>query len=171
MIGLKGPVWEEYTRASALFTEMHRLHRAWMVLQPATPLKRSDMMLMGRLADMEQGGKGPATTSQLARMMRMTPPGISQKVNWLEEEGLVVRRPDKNDRRITYVELTEKGRGQAAEGLRQLLGGMNQALDALGEGKTLQLIALMKELGDEIERVQQHNGPENKNAKGAEEEC
>ncbi len=54
--------------------------------------------------------EGPLSVSDLAQAERVRPQSKAQAVGDLEAEGLVVRRPDPNDRRRSPVELTEAGR-------------------------------------------------------------
>jgi DNA-binding MarR family transcriptional regulator len=54
--------------------------------------------------------EGPLSVSDLAQAERVRPQSMAQTVGDLEAEGLVVRRPDPNDRRRAPLELTEQGR-------------------------------------------------------------
>lgn len=54
--------------------------------------------------------EGPLSVSDLAQAERVRPQSMAQTVGDLEAEGLVVRRPDPNDRRRAPLELTERGR-------------------------------------------------------------
>ncbi len=53
---------------------------------------------------------GPLTLGALAALERVQPPSITAVVTRLEEKGLVVRRQDPNDRRVSRVETTKEGR-------------------------------------------------------------
>lgn len=53
---------------------------------------------------------GPVTLGKLASVERLRPPTVTRMVSFLEESGLVLRRPDAEDRRIYRVELTDLGR-------------------------------------------------------------
>src|SRR6266536_234152 len=52
---------------------------------------------------------GPVTLGKLASVERLRPPTVTRMVSFLEESGLVLRRPDADDRRICRVELTDRG--------------------------------------------------------------
>jgi DNA-binding MarR family transcriptional regulator len=68
------------------------------------------MVVLGRL-DRE----GPASISDLAVAQRMRPQSMAQTVRELEGEGYVSRRPDPDDGRRAFVELTEAGRAKLQE--------------------------------------------------------
>jgi DNA-binding MarR family transcriptional regulator len=52
---------------------------------------------------------GPASISDLAAAERMRPQSMAQTVSDLERAGLVSRRPDPDDGRRAFVELTAAG--------------------------------------------------------------
>jgi len=53
---------------------------------------------------------GPITLGKLATVERLRPPTLTRIVAALEDGGLVLRRPDPDDRRFARVELTQPGR-------------------------------------------------------------
>jgi DNA-binding MarR family transcriptional regulator len=56
--------------------------------------------------------EGPLTLKQLAAHEQLTPPTITKIVANLEERGLVSRRTDSVDRRVSNVQVTTAGRRQ-----------------------------------------------------------
>jgi DNA-binding MarR family transcriptional regulator len=62
------------------------------------------LTVLGRL-----GRDGPASISDLAAVERMRPQSMAQTVRELESAGLVSRRPDPQDGRRAFIELTEAG--------------------------------------------------------------
>lgn len=89
---------------------------------------------------------GPLTLTELAQLERVQPPSITKVVARLEDEGLVKRAGDKEDRRVSRVTLTGKGKrsieqnrsrktAYLARGLESLqpedLGVLSRALDVL----------------------------------------
>lgn len=65
---------------------------------------------LGLLARLDRGGA--ATASALALALRISPQAITIAVRELEEGGLVVRTPDPEDRRRSWIHLTEAGRAR-----------------------------------------------------------
>src|SRR6476620_11942014 len=70
--------------------------------EPGPPIPQ--LAVLGRL-DRE----GPASVSDLAAAERMRPQSMAQTVRDLEDAGLVSRRPDPQDGRRSFVELTAAG--------------------------------------------------------------
>lgn len=145
---------QEYGAAVAIMEEMNYLRRAWAGLQPEPPLKRSDIMLMGTIEHLCQKNNHKVTVSNLAKVMKQSAPGISQKVSMLEQMGYVRRTVDKTDRRVAYIALTAKGNEAAQGPLREFLGRLQKALECLGVEKTTQLLELMKQLREAIAETQ-----------------
>lgn len=65
---------------------------------------------------------GPQTGRELARRLHVTPGSLVPLVDRLEEQGYLRRVPDKEDRRLTWLELTPK-----ADRLFRRLWGMGAA--------------------------------------------
>jgi DNA-binding MarR family transcriptional regulator len=59
---------------------------------------------------------GPISISELAEAEQVRPPTISRLVKELEWEGLVSRQRDAQDRRVTRIRATSKGRRLLFEG-------------------------------------------------------
>jgi DNA-binding MarR family transcriptional regulator len=53
---------------------------------------------------------GPVTLGALAELEKVAPPSVTRVVAKLEEDGLVTRQRDEDDRRVTRVVVTSKGR-------------------------------------------------------------
>lgn len=144
---------KEYSDAATMMDEMNHLRRVWANFKPAPPLKRSDIMLLGTIHRLCNTQSQPVTVSRLAQMMQQSPPGISQKVSFLEHLGYVTRTADEADRRVVYISITPKGIQVAQSGLQHFLSNIQKALDILGTQKTTQLLQLINELRQAIEHM------------------
>jgi DNA-binding MarR family transcriptional regulator len=72
--------------------------------------------------------EGPRSVSELATAERIRPQSMAQTVSELEEEGLVSRHPDPDDRRRAIVELTESGHAVLAAERRHREGWLAKAI-------------------------------------------
>jgi DNA-binding MarR family transcriptional regulator len=111
-------------RADALMGEIAELYA--IVLRIARRVHQDDdaMTATQRLALMEVAAAGPLRLRQLAGRMDTTPATATRAVDALEELGLVVRKPDPNDRRGVLVDSTARGRRWAdvrRDALRQVV--------------------------------------------------
>lgn len=77
------------------------------------PLAHGEFAVLKVIQCCARGEKGGCETkvkvSSIVREMRMPPPAISRALRILEQKGLVVRTVDTEDRRNTFVEVTEQG--------------------------------------------------------------
>jgi DNA-binding MarR family transcriptional regulator len=73
--------------------------------------------------------EGPQSVSDLAAGARMRPQSMAQNVQELEARGYVRRRPDPDDRRRAFVELTEAGREALALDRAHREGWLARALE------------------------------------------
>lgn len=97
--------------------------------------------------------RGRATTSELATAVRVSPQGISLAARELERLGFVVRVPDEEDRRRTWIEITATGSQRLAEETMAGQLWLGQAIMerlTLEEQKTLEtVIPILTKLGAE----------------------
>ncbi len=126
-----------------LFRAMNQFHK----------LKFSDMMQNMSKADfivmnviMNKGKEDKMTISELAAIARMLPSAISRTLKGLEEKGYVERTINKQDRRNTYVELTEEGKKQTRE-VRQVMRDFGKTVMAkLDEHEVNELILYLNNI-------------------------
>jgi MarR family transcriptional regulator, organic hydroperoxide resistance regulator len=89
---------------------------------------------------------GHCTQRDLAESMHLSRPTVSKMVQSMEKSGLVERRPDESDQRLTRVELTAAGRSLEKE-LRGITARLvNETVGALCEDDRRELARLLGEL-------------------------
>lgn len=69
-------------------------------------MHRSGHILLMHLSRNE----GNISQRSLAEHLRISPTAASVKIKKLENDGFIIRKPDKTDARINYVSITPKGR-------------------------------------------------------------
>lgn len=83
---------------------------------------------LGMLA--RHGGMRAGT---LSVRLGISPSTLSRNLNRLEQRGLILRRPDPADRRVTEVRLSDDGRAAASQVEAQEQAFMVQVMDVLSE--------------------------------------
>lgn len=96
---------------------------------------------------------GRRTISALAERERVTAPSMTSLINGLEEQGLVTRTPDDEDRRRVLVEVTDAGIDIVEQTMRRrdelLVGAMRELELSADEVRTLrEAAALMWKLAE-----------------------
>jgi DNA-binding MarR family transcriptional regulator len=89
--------------------------------------------------------RGPITLGDLAAAERVQPPTITAAVGRLEQQGLVVRRPDRADKRVVRVAVTAAGRRLLARNRSLKTAFLARRLDTLdpSERATLEDAAVL----------------------------
>lgn len=90
--------------------------------------------------------------SDLAARMHVSPPAVSRTLKSLEAKGHIVRTVDENDRRNTYIQITQQGaqfRALKREGLQTFT---RTVFEEVGEENMETLLMLWDKLIDAMER-------------------
>jgi DNA-binding MarR family transcriptional regulator len=82
---------------------------------------------------------GPLTLGELARAEQVRPPTMTRIVTGLEKEGLVKRKGDPRDRRLTHIEATPKGQRVLAAGRARRVEKLAIAVRRLGKKELAEL--------------------------------
>lgn len=90
------------TNLFGLYVRMHRLMNRRMAEQGASLARTKLLLLLER--------RGPARAADIADYFDNAPRTITEAIDGLERDGLVVRTPDAHDRRVKQVSITEEGR-------------------------------------------------------------
>lgn len=93
---------------------------------------------------LEEEGKVPM--SRIAEKYMLTKAGLTSIIDRLEEKELVRRVRSESDRRVIYVELTEKGRERLMESRKIFLNVLSSFLSKLSEDEIRELERLFSKL-------------------------
>jgi DNA-binding MarR family transcriptional regulator len=74
---------------------------------------------------------GPVTLGQLAGAEQVRPPTMTKIVTGLEKDGLVERKADAHDGRLTRIVATAKGRRLLVEGRARRVKSLTRAVELL----------------------------------------
>ena len=127
-----------------LFLRMHRLLDRRMA-QGGASLARTKLLMF---VDKE----GPARAVDIAEIFGLAPRTVTEALDALERDGLIRRDPDKADRRVKRVSITEEGRRAmtATEPLRLKL--TEQIFGVLDEEERASLQRIVDKLSVAVDR-------------------
>ncbi len=97
--------------------------------------------------------KGPLPVNQIGRKVELTSGSITTAVDRLQKRGLVERRPDAGDGRVTQVHLTSKGRELVTEAYAEHAARLEKPVDQLDPEERRRLIDLLKRIGYRAEEL------------------
>ncbi|WP_394924678.1 MarR family winged helix-turn-helix transcriptional regulator [uncultured Robinsoniella sp.] len=132
---------EEFMRVS------HRMRRLNMS-HVFSDVSQGEFFALEMLRKFQQrnGDSRGVIVSDLARSLRVSPPAASRTLKNMEEKGLIRREVDKNNRRNTYVYLTEKGmesRDMASKAMEDFTG---RIMKRMGDENVEMLISLIQKM-------------------------
>lgn len=90
---------------------------------------------------------GPVTLGDLARAEQVRPPTMTRLIQALEAEGLVIRTPDADDKRVMWIKATSRGRRLLLRGRKARVRALAASLRTLDKGSvdTLEKAAALLE--------------------------
>lgn len=88
------------------------------------------------------------SAGQLSEAMGVSTARVAVLLKKMESRGLISKKIDKSDARITLVALSENGKSLAIEMKENMLRHITNVIDKVGEEKFLQFIALSHEIKD-----------------------
>jgi DNA-binding MarR family transcriptional regulator len=100
---------------------------------------------------------GPVTLGQLAKAEQVKPPTMTRIVTGLEKDGLVERRDDASDKRLTHIHATPKGRKVLGAGRARRVEKLAAAVDLLDRSDLADLehsIQLVREVIESMRKPQ-----------------
>ena len=105
---------------------------------------------LSKKSDNEEGIK----PSKLSSICEMSKPAVSQMLNSLDKKRYIERKITKEDRRMVYISLTQKGREKLKDATERFIGGFDKIICELGSEDTETLIKLLNKLCYIIEDMQ-----------------
>ncbi|MGB6520509.1 MAG: MarR family transcriptional regulator [Candidatus Cybelea sp.] len=136
------------TRAMGL---VGRIQRSAAALRPRLDETHGLSGLAGESFDVlaslrRSGAPYQLSPTQLFREMMLTSGAMTNRIDRLEEAGLVSRRPDLKDRRGTLVRLTQKGKALIDAATASHVANEERLLSGLSAREQLQLAELLRKL-------------------------
>lgn len=141
--------------AMEFFLAMDRVRKSWEKFTPCQSLSKSQFGVLMALQHLtrETACTGGVKITDLARELHHSLPAVSQKINMLEEAGLVRRDSKNGDRRVIYLQLTEQGQSLVHQAAERFDHRTAETLNLLGTEKTRQLLLLLQDLADAIDAI------------------
>ncbi len=85
----------------------------------------------------------PMTPSDLLQYLSTTPAAITTLLDRMERGGLIARKRDESDRRIVWVNVTERGESEAKRGMEIREQYIQQALNRISSHNQQLLVYLL----------------------------
>lgn len=138
------------TEFGSLFLRMHRLLDRRMAAAGASLSRTKLLMYVDR--------HGPARAADIADLFGLAPRTVTEALDGMERDGLVLRQPDARDRRVKRISITPAGKRAlgTTEPLRAKL--VEGIFGTLGEGERAQLAGIVAKLSEAVAREEDGAG-------------
>lgn len=83
--------------------------------------------------------------TEIAVMLHVSKPTVSQKIFELEQQGYILRETHTKDRRVQLLTLTEKGHAIAKQNFEAIKNNCDKAVVMLGEENAIKLYELLEQ--------------------------
>lgn len=142
-------------KAKELWYTTNRLKKAWQECIKEKDLHVGEFMTLRSIYKLGQDEKNSlgVKTSDIGESLCMKKPATSKMINNLEDKGYVNRVSDKRDRRITYVNLTEKGIKLFEQHKIKMTNYTNKIIDKMGKEDMETFLILLNKFSDSIEDI------------------
>lgn len=123
--------------ASAFLREIYRINKRLeeiKIFDEKLTLNNTEMQMLREIIVAKESGKR-LISSRLAKTLGITRSAVSQMVNKLELKEIVCRVPDTKDRKIAYIELSEKAMDIYNQMKERVNLFLQKIMERLGEGK------------------------------------
>ncbi len=149
-----GKIENEHVRALfEVFSRINRIIHRKIFTTVDFKGKPGQMYLLAKLLKAQKTEQGGMRVSDLAATFCVTASGITQMVTNLEEQGLVRRSMDAEDRRAVRVHLTEAG-VEMIESLEGFYGSIFSGLiEYLGEKRSKELRELLSDVAEYMDKL------------------
>lgn len=97
--------------------------------------------------------QGMLPISEIAKKLIISTPNMTKLLNKLIEEEMVERIPNKKDRRIINIDLTEKGHNYLNGRLKQIQNSFKERLSTLSDDQLNKLGASLENLKDVLMEI------------------
>lgn len=109
-------------------------------------------------APKEEAAVREITVGEIAKKMDITKSAVSQSINKLEENGLIERYMKRDDRRITYVRLTDRGRERRRKNFSEAVRLLDRVEGVMGVGDMQTLTKLLEKFYQTMSETENAQG-------------
>ncbi|QRM56878.1 MarR family transcriptional regulator [Sinorhizobium sp. BG8] len=111
--------------------------------------------------------QGPQRSTDIASALGFAPRTVTEAIDGLERDNLVIRQPDPKDRRAKIVSITETGRtviNAAQQPQHKTLDAIFAALDDSQRSQLAEIITCLSERTEKMQQERDLRGPVTKTA-------
>lgn len=123
-----------------LYHRVHRLVNASMSEEGVSLARSKFLFYLSEL--------GPCRCADIASALSFAPRTVTEAIDGLERDGMVIREPDPQDRRAKVITITDLGRASLDAALQPRRQMIEELFSALDDGERTDLYRMLGLLGD-----------------------
>lgn len=136
---------------------LFRFKKSGFGFPKVSDLNMKELFVMAGLCNNIYGVDASVDLSEVQSHTHITKPAISQMFSSLEKRGYLIRETDKTNRRKITVVLTPEGEEVLKRAKEEADRMLDETLQRLGEENSKKLIALLTQLSDIADEINQEN--------------
>lgn len=151
---------EDIEELSQVFDDaIVRMKNTIIKFQPMRQISLGEFTLLKAIKDKCEENKGfSITPSDLSSSLKNSKPATSRMLNLVEDKGLIIRKSEKKDRRIVYIQLTELGMKVLEEEEERFKILIEKVMNKMGKDDMDKFLYTSKKLCDVlIETMEEYN--------------
>lgn len=147
---------KSYKELFHLFNRVHKLR----FFDKIVNLSKSEFFLLDTImrTKSQNDEKPKVTITNLAKKNCYTKPAASKMLSMMEDKGYIARLNDKQDKRLTYVTLTNEGERELKKAYKEFNEFSDMVFEKMGKEDTDEFIKLFKKLFFIIEEEIEERG-------------
>ncbi len=134
---------EKIEVAERLFELYHRVHRLVNVSMSEEGVSLARSKFLFYLSEL-----GPCRCADIASALSFAPRTVTEAIDGLERDGMVIREPDPDDRRAKIISITNLGRAGLEAALQPRRQMIEELFSALDDKERSDLYRMLGVLGD-----------------------
>lgn len=115
-------------------------------------IKPSEFMILHYMQGLKKTGVDEIKLSELTKVVKNAPSTLSPMIQSLVVKGFLQRRSDEKDRRVSYISFTEDGLKATETINKKVEKRISSYFLQFGEKNTKQLLKLLTEFGELVEK-------------------
>lgn len=139
-----------------LLSVLQLIKRGHNGTMPKIPIRKSEMFALMSIGKLIQKYPDGIKLSTLSTVLNLAPPTVTPMINSLEDSGFIERVGSKQDRRVVFIQLTEKGRTFLAEKENHFKSNIHLLVDYLGDEDSKTLIRLIRKTAEFLNQIKEN---------------
>jgi len=139
-----------------LLSVLQQIKRGHTGTMPKVSIRKSEMFTLMNIGSLMKKHPEGIKQGSLSQILNLAPPTVTPMINVLEDNGYIERVGSKEDRRVVFIRLTEKGKTFLDEKENLFKSNIKALVEYLGEEDSETFIRLIRKTGDFLSQLKEN---------------